>query len=71
MHMQCIPNVNAIWQLRSSMAPMKQISLRLSTTQRTTLLKLSDKLQIDQANVIRLAIARLAEQEGISTPAKR
>ena len=53
------------------MAPMKQISLRLSSVQRNVLSQLSDKLQIDQANVIRLAITRLAEQEGITLTGKR
>ena len=47
------------------MGPMKQMSLRLSSIQREALKKLADKLQIDQANVVRLAITRLAEQEGV------
>jgi predicted DNA-binding protein len=45
--------------------PMKQTSLRLSSIHRNQLAKLAKKLQIDQANVIRLAITRLAEAEGI------
>jgi predicted DNA-binding protein len=52
--------------------PMKQTSLRLSSVHKTQLAKLSQKLQIDQANVIRLAITRLAEAEGIlQQPGKR
>lgn len=46
-----------------SLTPM---TIRLSATQRTQLAKLSKKLQIDPSNLIRLAIARLAEQEGIT-----
>lgn len=46
-----------------SLTPM---TIRLSATQRTHLAKLAKKLQIDSSNVIRLAIARLAEQEGIT-----
>ena len=53
------------------MTKMTQISLRLSAAQRIALQKLSEKLQIDQANVIRLAIARLAEQEGVVISANR
>jgi antitoxin component of RelBE/YafQ-DinJ toxin-antitoxin module len=49
----------------------KQITLRLSNIQRGQVKKLADKLGIDQSNVIRLAIARLAEQEGITRPASR
>ena len=45
--------------------PMKQTSLRLSSVHRSQLAKLAQKLQIDQANVIRLAITRLAEAEGV------
>lgn len=48
------------------MATMKQMSLRLSATQARQLKELSDKLQIAKANVIRLALARLAEQEGLN-----
>ena len=50
---------------------MKQTSLRLSATQQAQLAKLSRKLQIDKANVIRLAISRLAESEGIVPPTSR
>lgn len=49
------------------MAPMKRMTLRISTVQRAQLKKLAEKLQIDQANVLRLAITRLAESEGIVT----
>ncbi|HVJ09919.1 MAG TPA: ribbon-helix-helix protein, CopG family [Acidisarcina sp.] len=44
---------------------MKQITLRLSASQLRQLDRLADKLQIDKANVIRLAITRLAESESI------
>lgn len=55
------------------MPPMKSTTLRLSTIQRAQLVKLAEKLQIDQASVIRFAITRLAEAEGviIETPKKR
>jgi len=42
-----------------------KISLRLSSTQRRQLQRLAKKLQIDPTNVIRLAITRLAEAEGL------
>jgi predicted transcriptional regulator len=48
------------------MPPMRSMTLRLSSTQNRILEKLAEKLQIDKANVIRLAITRLAEQEGLS-----
>ena len=49
-----------------TMAPLtKKTSLRLSAIQRSQLQKLAEKLQIDQSNVIRLALTRMAEQEGI------
>ena len=48
------------------MAAMKQTTLRPGTIQNRPLEQLAEKLQIDRANVIRLAIARLAEQEGVS-----
>ena len=48
------------------MPETKQITLRLSTVQKAQLAKLAQKLQIDRSNVIRFAIARLAEQEGIT-----
>jgi hypothetical protein len=47
------------------------MTVRLSSIQKTQLAKLSEKLQIDQVNVIRLAIARLAEEEGIVQPRKK
>lgn len=47
------------------MPPMRQTTLRLSSTQMRQLEALARKLQIDKANVIRLAITRLAEQEGV------
>ena len=53
------------------MGNMKSTTLRLSSVQIEMLEKLSVKLQIDQANVVRVAIARLAEQEGITVSRKR
>jgi hypothetical protein len=47
------------------MATTAKMSLRLSPAQRKTLQRLSRKLLIDQTNVIRLAISRLAEAEGV------
>lgn len=44
------------------------MTLRLSSIQQAQLSKIAQKLQIDKANVIRLAITRLAEQEGIIQP---
>lgn len=52
------------------MAKMKQTTLRLSSIHIAQLAQLAVKLQIDQANVIRLAITRLAEEEGIGQPKK-
>jgi predicted transcriptional regulator len=49
------------------MPKMKQIAIRLSSTQLRALEQLAKKLQIDRANVIRLAISKLSESEGIST----
>ena len=42
-----------------------RVTLRLSPAQRRVLQRLARKLQIDQTNVIRLAISRLAEAEGV------
>lgn len=53
------------------MAATKQTTIRLSSVQRSQLKRLAAKLQIDQANVMRLAITRLAEQEGILLTGKR
>lgn len=47
------------------MSETAKMSLRLSPAQRKILQRLSRKLQIDQTNVIRLAISRLAEAEGL------
>ena len=47
-------------------AQKKAISLRLSTNQLTLLNRLSAKLQLDVSNVIRLAVAKLAESEGLT-----
>lgn len=47
------------------MPQMKQINIRLSSTQLRLLKQLAKKLQIDRTNVIRLAITRLAEGESL------
>ncbi len=52
------------------MATDRKTTLRLSTVQLVQLTKLSKKLGIKRAEVIRFAIARLAEQEGITRPEK-
>ena len=52
------------------MAISKKTTLRLTAVQSEVLDKLAAKLLMDPTNVIRLAIARLAEQEGIISPAK-
>lgn len=52
------------------MAKMKQTTLRLSAIHLAQLAQLAAKLQIDQANVVRLAITRLAEEEGVGQPKK-
>ena len=48
-----------------SMTPKQVTSIRLSPGQLRKLEKLSKKLDISKANVLRLAITRLAEAEGI------
>jgi hypothetical protein len=53
------------------MTPMKRMTFRISAIQRAQLKRLADKLQVDQANVVRLAITRLAEQEGVALSPKR
>ncbi|MFC5861110.1 hypothetical protein ACFPT7_02265 [Acidicapsa dinghuensis] len=53
------------------MAPKRQRAIRLSDVQEAQLAKLSEKLQVDETNVIRIAISRLAEQEGIKVTQKR
>lgn len=52
----------------SAMPQLERISVRLSRAQLGHLRALSERLQIDQANVIRLAITRLAQWEGIIPP---
>lgn len=49
-------------------APM---TIRLSTAQRRQLHQLAQKLHIDPTNVVRLAITRLAEAEGILAPDRK
>lgn len=48
------------------MAPMKATVIRLSSVQRPQLTRLAAKLGVNRTNVIRLAIARMAEQEGLT-----
>lgn len=55
----------------AAMPKMKQIAIRLSAAQLRTLEQLARKLQIDRANVIRLAVAKLAESEGVGTSLHR
>jgi antitoxin component of RelBE/YafQ-DinJ toxin-antitoxin module len=45
---------------------MQPIQIRLSPKMMRTIQKLSAKLGLDRTNVIRLALAQLAEREGIS-----
>jgi hypothetical protein len=54
-----------IGQYDFNMAPMKTTTLRLSSVQCEMIEKLAQKLQISQADVMRIALSRLAEQEGI------
>jgi predicted transcriptional regulator len=54
-----------------SMAPMKRMTIRLSTSQRAQLKRLAQKLQIAESTVLRLAITRLAEQEGVALSQRR
>ncbi len=44
--------------------------LRLSPAQNRTVERLTQKLQINKTSVIRLAITRLAEAEGLMPPLK-
>lgn len=48
------------------MPRMQQTSVRFTAAQIRMLERLSSKLQLDRTNVLRLAIARLAEAEGLS-----
>jgi len=50
---------------------MERLTVRLSATQRNWLKRLEDKLQLEQVNVIRLDITRLAEEEGVTGQKKR
>jgi predicted transcriptional regulator len=47
------------------MPGMKKMTVRLSPSLLTRVEKLSEKLQVDKSDVIRIAITRLAEAEGI------
>ena len=51
----------------AAMPKMKQITIRFSPSQLRALAQLARKLEIDRANVIRLAVAKLAESEGVGT----
>jgi hypothetical protein len=59
------------FQYDCRMPQMKQINLRLSAAQIRTLEQLAAKLHIDRANVIRLAITRLAEAENVGIGPRR
>jgi len=48
------------------MGQMQRISVRLTSVQLSYLRSLASTLQIEQADVIRLAITRLAQWEGIA-----
>ncbi len=50
------------------MAETQQINLRLSTLQLKQLEKLSRKMALDRSSLIRLAIARLWEEEAKRNP---
>jgi len=52
------------------MSPMERLTIRLSVVQIKQLELLSAKLQVDLVNVVRLAITRLAEREGIVVSTK-
>jgi len=54
-----------------NMSDMERITLRLSPVQLRQVNRLSAKLQLDTQNVIRLAITRLAESEGIFITGKK
>lgn len=49
----------------------QRMTILLSKIQKDQLARLAAKLQIDQSNVMRLALTRLAEAEGVLQPAKR
>jgi hypothetical protein len=53
------------------MAATKQTTIRFSPVHRRQLRLLAEKLQINEANVIRLALSRLAEQEGVLQSGKK
>lgn len=44
---------------------MERVSLRLSKMQREQVRALAERLQLDETNVIRLAVTRLAQLEGV------
>ena len=47
------------------MAQMTRVSVRLSVLQREQMKRLAAKLSMRPSNVLRLALTRLAEEEGI------
>ena len=53
----------------SCMVKMTPFTIKLSSKQIRQTAKLMDKLQLDRSSVIRLAIARLAEEEAHRKPA--
>jgi hypothetical protein len=52
------------------MARLKPVQIRLSSTQIRLLEKLSQKIGLDRTNIIRLAITKLAEAEGVRPEAE-
>lgn len=51
-----------------SVTPLKQTAIRFSPEMLRLLKKLSAKTGLNRTNVIRLAIAKLAESEGVLPP---
>jgi len=52
------------------MGKMERTNVRFTKIQQDWLEKLSEKLQLDKANIVRLAITRLAEEEGVANQHK-
>jgi len=48
------------------MSKMTATTIRLTAIQRAQIAKLARKLGLNEANVIRLAVARLAAEEGVT-----
>lgn len=61
----CISDIQSITYDSVTMTAKKIKTIRLSLEQERLLVKLGKKLALDATNVIRVAIQRLAESEGI------